>query len=228
MKSKILHTAYLFCCLMALSACIKPDSSDSRLYKSPGYMFLYTNISSIGTAPTYIVNQRATALLCVYGGYYTGAEAYLLSNDQRYYDLCVKYGDLKPGGQNCHVDSSGFSGTGSVSFAEAIDEIHITSSEEWDAQHAAGVPLDDIFEVEYDSYMPYIRNNYEGEPRTHFCKTLTDIQPGDMYLSTDITFNTQSRPAAAQQHTLTVVFVLDTGETREYDVEIDFSVANVL
>jgi len=190
-------------------------------------MFLYMNINSVDIAPTYIINQRTTALLCVYGRYYTGAEAYLLSNDQKYYDLCVKYGDLKPDGQNCHVDSSGFSGTGSASFAEAIDEIHITSSEEWNATHAAGASLDDIFEVEYDSYMPYIRNNYTGEPLSHFCKTLTEIQPGDMYLSNDITLNTESRPTAAQQHTLTVTFVLDTGETIEYDVDVDFSSEDV-
>ncbi len=190
-------------------------------------MFVYINIESIVAAPANILNQRANALLYVDGIYYTGAEAYVSHNDQKYYDLCVKYGDLKPGGYIIRREYDGFEGSGAKAIAEAIDEIHITSSENWDSAHAAGASLDDIFMVEYDSYMPYIRNNYTGEPRSHFCKALTEIQPGDMYLSNDITFNTESRPTAAQQHTLTVTFVLDTGETIEHNFDVDFSSESV-
>ncbi|MDE7130059.1 MAG: hypothetical protein K2O07_07140 [Alistipes sp.] len=182
MKSKILHTIYIYC-LILLSACIKP-SSNSRHYKSPGYIFMYGNLSEIKTYSSYI--QDRTVLLYIHTTYYTGAEDYLLSGDQRYYDLCVKYGDLKPGGQNCHVEYGGFFGSGAVAIAEAIDAIHITSSEDWDSEHTAGTLLDDIFFVEYDSYYRYIRNNYTGEPVEHCSKPLADIRPGDMYLANKI------------------------------------------
>lgn len=220
MKSRILHTIYMCLCVTLLSACIKPDSQ-LKYYKSPGYIFRYLNIDKIVNYPMYAFNRKA--LLYIDYTLYTSIETYILKNDQHYYELCVKYGDLKPGGYIIRREYGAFEGSGAIVIAEAIVEIHITSSENWDAEHATGTLLDDIFEVEYDSYMPYIRSNYTGEPRTHFRKTLADIQPGDMYLSTDITFNTESRPTAAQQHTLTVTFVLDTGESIEYDVDVDFS-----
>jgi len=223
MQSKILYIISICAIIFSISACDKSPTT----YKSPGYIAEYYSIA--GMADESYVSTANGTLTFLFSGeiYYTGAKEYIFSKDQRYYDLCIKYGDLKPGGEICYKERWGFIDSGAVAIAEAIDELHITSSAEWDATHAAGASLDDIFEVEYVSYMPYIRNNYIGEPRTHCKKYLAEIQPGDLYLSAQIAFKTECLPTAAQQHTLTVTFVLDTGETIEYDVDVDFSSEDV-
>lgn len=215
-KTLIISTCAI---IFSICACNKRPIT----YQSPGYIALYYSI--VGTANVSYGDSTNPTITFWFSDItiYTGAKEYIFSKDQRYYDLCVKYGDLKPGGETCYNEDWGFITSGAVAIAEAIDEIHITSSAEWDSTHAAGASLDDIFAVEYISYMPYIRNNYTGEPRTHCKKYLAEIQPGDLYLSAQISFKTESLPTTAQQHTLTVVFVLDTGETREYNVEVDLS-----
>lgn len=224
MRPQFRHIICACCCTLAVSACWRPTSPVLHYYKSPGYICIYNNLNSIKTYSNY--TQDRSALLYIHTTYYTGAEAYLLSGDQNYYDLCVKYSDLKPGGHDCHTEGGEFFGIWAVAIAEAIDAIHITSSEDWDAEHAAGALLDDIFFAEYDSYYRYIRNNYTGEPVEHCRKPLADTRPGDMYLAHKISFNAETLPTVATQHTLTVEFLLDTEETVAYEAVVDFAEAH--
>lgn len=223
-QKMIMKIAFECCCLALLSACIKPSYDGTCRYKSPGYIYVYETIYMIDVAPKNISKTLGSLYVC--GRYYTGAEAYVKLHDPAYYDLCVKYGDLKPGGQCCHVDHGIFFGTGAIAIAEAIDEIHIISSEKWDSSHAAGELLDDVYVAEYISYFPYIRNSYKANnPQTYCRKYFSEIRPGDMYLSWNIVLKPQILPESSGQHTLTVSIILDTGEVIEYDVEVDFSEA---
>lgn len=224
MKQKIIHLACACCCLLISSACIKPCYQSACSYNSPGYIFIYNSIETIDIAGSYI--SKSPGSLFVYSKYYTGARDYVLSHDPAYWDMCVKYGDLKPGGQCCYVDHGIFVGTGAIAIAEAIDEIHIISSEKWDSSHAAGELLDDVYVAEYISYFPYIRNNYKANnPQTYCRKYFSEIRPGDMYLSWNIVLKPQILPESSGRHTLTVSIILDTGEVIEYDVEVDFGEA---
>ena len=51
-------------------------------------------------------------------------------------------------------------GGGVYAFAYPIDEITISSEQDFDARHPAGTVLDDIVEMQYTSYYPFILNGY--------------------------------------------------------------------
>lgn len=225
MRPLFRHIVCACCCALVLYAC---DKSPIR-YKSPGYIFAYYSIGDYEKEPYIDMDDQSLTIFYTYTQYCAEAKYYAHFGYRyqgiKYYDLCVKYGDFKPGGQDCYENryDKVFHGSGAVAIAEAIDAIHITSSEDWDAKHTAGTLLDDIFFAEYDSYYRYIRNNYTGEPVEHCRKPLADIRPGDMYLAHKISFNAETLPTVATQHTLTVEFLLDTGETIAYEAVIDFA-----
>ena len=67
------------------------------------------------------------------------------------------------------ISYSGFATPGMTeSLAYPIDKITLSSVDDFDAEHPAGKPLDDIVKLEYETFYEYIKNGYklpDGTPR---------------------------------------------------------------
>lgn len=215
--------------MMSAIACWREESAFVH-YTSPGYMAAYYTISAPGLnrKPIEVETSGHTLRIDVLNfNRYASNIGYLRYGDTKYYDLCIKYGDLKPGGQSVKYYSVGGSdytlGSGAVAFAEAIDRLHIRSSEAWDANHGAGDLLDDVFNVKYITYMPFIRGGYTGDPQTQIERRISEITPGELVLVREVHLTPAVFPSDSQRQKLTVEFVLDTGETIAYEAVVDFS-----
>lgn len=140
---------------------------------------------------------------------------------ERYYALCEKFGDIKSDGFVCYDPSYSI-----YPFAcfEIINRVSVTSDNDWDTEHPAGSLLNDIFTITYYTHYPYIINGYTGEHITEVTKPLSELQDDEMKLIQYFIHLSCTMPStAAQHHTLTVSFDLDTDRTATYYVELDFA-----
>lgn len=84
------------------------------------------------------------------GGTYCNAE----HNSDRYRELLTAYGDTAFNAYNTYSP---------VVYAEAIRSISVISDQDFDEQHPAGSPLDDIVGLSAESAYSFISSHYEGK-----------------------------------------------------------------
>lgn len=78
-----------------------------------------------------------------------------LPADERYLELAHRNGDTcfyHPTYSLWYMDRG--------AWADNFRSLSIVSDADWDDNHPAGTPLDDLFEVSFAVYGPYIRNGY--------------------------------------------------------------------
>lgn len=156
---------------------------------------------------------------------YVTSHNYLFGNNttlsQRYYKLCEKFGDISEHG---FLTSSLDNGLMPWASFEIVQRVSVVSDNDWSTDLTAGESLNDIFTIRYFSYFPYISSRYTGAPITSFTKPLSDLREDEMKLIiNNIELSCATRPTAAQHHTLTISFDLDTDRTATYYVELDFA-----
>ena len=221
---------YLSLCCMMLSGCDKKVWYE--IGTSPGWIAEYYSISKYFLGPQYgfkprpasmnIDNGKLNITNITRGTQYASAQNYIKSGDQKYYDLCVKYGDLKPGGflyralyDPKETDYMGNYAAESA-FAETISGIDITTAYFWDTEHPAGSSLNDIFDIKYATFYPFVQGGWSAKnPRTVVEKPLSELCEDDLKMvSTEgITLSTSVLPPYVEDCYLTVTLTLDTGET---------------
>ena len=145
------------------------------------------------------------------------------SLEEQYYALCEKFGDINDNGVICY---STYTWPKPFACFEIVNAISITSDSDWNADHPTGTSLNDLFEITYYTYYPYVSNKYTGEKLVEITKPLTELQHDEMKLiHLDMYLMCPSLPTESQRHTLTISFELDTDRTATYDVEVDFKAA---
>ena len=167
---------------------------------------------------------------------------------ERYAELREEFGDFNPDASNIYVpthspvspdalfeDVCEVAGPARYGWAicEKICALTVTSSADWDAAHPAGASLNDLFEIEYETIYPMIKQGFPGvKPGflgnwiTHVQKPLNNLAEDDLWLCTNYEFipaiSTTSLPVIGGTHTIFVTLTLDTGEKIEYSTDCTF------
>lgn len=132
-------------------------------------------------------------------------------NDARYEELANHYGDV-------NFEASVPEAAPPVALATSFREIHLISDCDYDADHPAGTPLDDIAEVSWLSYAEYIDGGYNGTPTWDYVKRMDRIESNDLRLIVPGTLRfclTRLQDDPEVVHTLTLRLVDTEGETLE-------------
>ena len=197
-----------------------------RTGKRTGYIGTYVYFNPDKAILTYDNGGCSMLLEPAYMNVYVNSYNFVFNSnpslEERYYALCEKFGDIKPDGFTCssynHLPYP-------IAYFEIVNTIAITSNADWNADHPAGTSLNDLFDITYHTYYPYVSNRYVGEELTTVTKPLTELQYDEMKLiQLDISLMCSSLPTEFEHHTLTISFELDTDRTATYEVELDFSV----
>lgn len=112
---------------------------------------------------------------------------------------------------------------------DSFAQIHVYSDADWDREHPAGTPLDDLLQIQYSTVAPFIRGGYvsisarkkndaidPGYYRTPICGQLSRMGRMEMVLADDdIYIVFASAPTKAKKHTLTVELTTDRGEVKK-------------
>ncbi|MBQ5670075.1 MAG: hypothetical protein IIV29_05235 [Tidjanibacter sp.] len=132
--------------------------------------------------------------------------------------------------------------------AQNFTDITITSINDYDENHPAGTPLDDVVNVLFHSYKTMVEDGVflgkldkygNGRRPDRISKKLEELTPHDMSIivsrfspnryqfsipsASSFTFTFESLPTLSQQHTLEIVFVSDEGEEFRFEVDVDFA-----
>lgn len=109
--------------------------------------------------------------------------------------------------------------TGSRSWAFPFEELSIVSDDDYDENHPAGTPLDDIVEIKYDSYRPFIESGYKDTStgsgpfyaRTE-TKRISDIVPEDAIFMEpkSMVLIFPDRPTLSKHHRLTLTIKFES------------------
>lgn len=132
-------------------------------------------------------------------------------NDARYEELANHYGDV-------NFEASVPEAFPPAALATSFREIHLVSDCDYDADHPAGTPLDDITEVGWQSYAEYIDGGYYGAPLWDYVKRMDRIESNDLRLIVPGTLRfclTSPQDDPEVVHTLTLRLVDTEGETLE-------------
>lgn len=148
--------------------------------------------------------------------YYHSPDA-VLPADERYLELARRNGDTcfyQPTYSLWYMDRG--------AWADNFRSLSIVSDADWDESHPAGTPLDDLFEVSFAVYGPYIRNGYVyiGDPAfslycyTSISKRMDLLEPQDMEVIHDRgpALFIRSYPTRAREHTLTLTITTTDGK----------------
>ncbi len=133
-------------------------------------------------------------------------------NDARYEELANYYGDV-------NFEAGVPEAAPPVALATSFREIHLVSDCDYDADHPAGTPLDDIAEVGWWSYAEYIDSGYEGTGGAmKYIERMDRIESNDLRLIVPGTLRfclTRPQDDPEVVHTLTLRLVDTEGETLE-------------
>lgn len=219
-------------CAFILCGCPKMVYTDYGI--SPGYICYYYKFkrtegdnTTKGLQYTYDKQNRKFVLATTWSAFYEYASAigyiYRDRNDERavYDELCRRYNDIYYNKQ-IHIRSDcggkhdiSIAGGGSpTAVCDTIVGIEIYTISGWDAKHKAGALLNDIFEIEYSTFTPYIASRYTlASPYTAVVKSLDELAENELasqLLDPEITLSTTSLPTISQS--VNVVFELVSGE----------------
>lgn len=139
----------LLLAFVAIAFCsCKDDKQDGLFRKRKHYITEYLIASEIA-----VDNVGGTLCLQV-----SGTEISVFNYNEKAVALSNMYGDN---------GWTGVVGPGlQPALAYPIDKITIYSNKDFDAEHPAGEPLDDIAQLEFSSFYPFIANGYKEFPRT--------------------------------------------------------------
>ena len=195
-----------------------------RTGKRTGYIGTYVYFNPDKAILTYDNGGCSMLLEPAYMNVYVNSYNFVFNSnpslEERYYALCEKFGDIKPDGFTCssynHLPYP-------IAYFEIVNTIAITSNADWNADHPAGTSLNDLFDITYHTYYPYVSNRYVGEELTTVTKPLTELQYAEMKLiRTFMNLDCSTLPTESERHTLTISFELDTDRTATYEVKLKF------
>ena len=136
----------LFLAFVALSFCSCKKEGDGMFKKSKHYITEYLVASEIDV-------DYVSGTLCLE---VSGTEISVFNNNEKAVALSNMYGDN---------GWTGVVGPGlQPALAYPIDKITIYSNKDFDAEHPAGEPLDDIVRLGFNSFYPFIANGYKYFP----------------------------------------------------------------
>lgn len=148
----------------------------------------------------------------------------------RYKELSTRYGDTN---FNSWVSYPSFR---PCSWAFPFSKFTIVSDADFDEDHLAGTPLDDIVNIIYTTHKPFVENNYKhvdirrssndysGYKET---KRLSELTPEDAIFMEpkSILLGFPVNPTIAQTHHFTVTIHLEGQEPYSFELDADFSSA---
>lgn len=150
-----------------------------------------------------------------------------------YRELQQKFGDINPNKsllrqyKNCNHSFDWHTESGNcnyICFSDKINSVTVVSDKAWSADFPAGSDLSSLFEAEFSSLYEYVARGFTGEPVTEYKQSLDSVKP-EWYnllvipngkMGTEFTLRTTNLSENLQEHTLSIVFTLDTGEEIEY------------
>ena len=138
-----------------------------------------------------------------------------------YDSLCRKHSDFGYHGEDVYANQPA-----KRCYAKDLVSISVISDKDFDGDHPAGTPLNDI--IAYNTYTPYpwIKGGYAGGPVfTRVRKLLDDVNEDDMKLLCafnlcQLTF--MSFPTASSFHNMSITVVTDDGRTHSFKKEVFF------
>ena len=136
----------LFLAFVAIAFCSCKKEGDGMFKKSKHYITEYLVASEIDV-------DYVSGTLCLE---VSGTEISVFNNNEKAVALSNMYGDN---------GWTGVVGPGlQPALAYPIDKITIYSNKDFDAEHPAGEPLDDIVRLGFNSFYPFIANGYKYFP----------------------------------------------------------------
>lgn len=195
---------------------------------SPGFIGEYYSVNDRKSEIKVSVASGQLSVAISAGSVYTSVYDYIRNGDRKYYELCEKYGDLKPGGflyRECMSPSwlmgRRYMGDYPVigALVETISGINITTFYRWDEAHPAGSSLNDIFTIKYVTYYPFIQSGWSLEnPATLVEKPLSELCGSDLKLLSvsGMTLHTSVLPTLDEWCQIAVELVFDTGDKKAF------------
>ncbi|NLZ50618.1 MAG: hypothetical protein GX899_02780 [Rikenellaceae bacterium] len=141
-----------------------------------------------------------------------------------YDDLCKKHNDLS----YCR-EVPFFNGVGgAIASYPDYTSVSITSNSNYDEEHPAGTPLNDIIICEYCSSYLYVLGGYADESLLGTkIKPLIEVTPEDLMLQARLVFFFTQNPDTPGRHDITVSVTTDDGRTFTATCTMDFNEENL-
>lgn len=123
---------------------------------------------------------------------------------------------------------------------DSFAQMHVHSDADWDKEHPAGTPLDDLLQINYLTVAPFVRGGYHLIPLPQYeeggvvpvryrilvCGRLSEIGTMEMVLADkDIYVVFASAPTKAKTHTLAVEWTTTRGEVKAASIRCQPMVA---
>ncbi len=197
-------------------------------YIYTSYVYQYTTADTMYLQADIYTNQKDKIIVAFDGWHLTRA-----TDPTKYNAIGEKHNDMT---YNKKIESNSDPSVPHGYLAVDFLSIDVVSSQDFDEQHPAGTSLNDI--VRFTAYSPYnyIQRSYTGEPeKEKIDKLLSECNAQDFLMTIARDYDWYSHhiescflqfvqaPQLAQQHTLTVTVVDDSGWTWEASIEMDWS-----
>ena len=109
-----------------------------------------------------------------------------------------------------------------------FSKINVYSNKDFDEEHPAGTPLNDVIDIIYHSALEYIRSGYTAESSLYEkkVKRLSELRDEDLNMNTENIFLAFTKdPDIIDIHTITFECINAHGETYTTTYNYDFSLA---
>jgi hypothetical protein len=137
-----------------------------------------------------------------------------------YDDLCKKHNDLSYCREVTFYNGVGGAGALYPNYTSVL----ITSNSNYDEEHPAGTPLNDIIICEYCSSYLYVLGGYADESLLDVkTKPLLEVTDDDLALLGLLNFFFTQNPDTSGRHDITVSVTTDDGRTFTATCTMDFS-----
>lgn len=202
-----ISTLLLFC------GCVKKSIPGDDAWQSKYLILWYVTPYQLSIPDATLSSERLTLIKFELDG------EMIESKDSRYQALASRYGDTDYNGP---ISFSTYGPGAYMFFSEVIKSISVVSDADYDAEHPAGTPLDDIIYFDGSTPYYYIQNGYKAPPDmeadqksryTRIYKRLSEINDGDLILiSVFGNFEFKALPTESNTHKLKFVFALESGD----------------
>lgn len=217
--SKLLYV----CVALLLCGC-------ERSYLRESFVLTYKTIDGLGNVEIQKDAHNGLYVLLPQTIYASSSSYYV--NDiigERYEELSGKYGDVN---FNRWVYEAQIRAD---SWAFPFYTFTVVSDADFDEEHPAGAPLDDVVDIKYYTYRLYIENGYRHTDERAWTsndysgdwvvKRLSDLAPEDavfMDPTEPIGLSFVSTPTLNRQHHMTVTVWLETCQPYTFEFDMDF------
>ena len=147
------------------------------------------------------------------------------NKDKLIYDeLCVKHNDLSYCREVPFYNGIG----GAIASYPDYTSVSITSNSNYDEEHPAGTPLNDIIICEYCSSYLYVIGGYADESLLDVkTKPLLEVTADDLAMLGRLNFFFTQNPDTSGRHDITVSVTTDDGRTFTATCTMDFNEENL-